>query len=111
MDFNRSLELIELLRESVERGFEGFSLVYQPQVDAADGRMKGVEALLRWKCDKYGAMVPSDFIPLLEESGLIRQVGKWVMKEAAAVLSRWNRYSTVSYTHLDVYKRQLRGSA
>ncbi|RHP34355.1 bifunctional diguanylate cyclase/phosphodiesterase [Lachnotalea sp. AF33-28] len=93
VDFNRSLELIELLRESVERGFEGFSLVYQPQVDAADGRMKGVEALLRWKCDKYGAMVPSDFIPLLEESGLIRQVGKWVMKEAAAVLSRWNRYS------------------
>ena len=77
----------------MERGFEGFSLVYQPQVDAADGRMKGVEALLRWKCDKYGAMVPSDFIPLLEESGLIRQVGKWVMKEAAAVLSRWNRYS------------------
>ena len=50
----RELELMELLRDSVENGFKGFSLCYQPQVEAATGCVVGAEALARWRCDEYG---------------------------------------------------------
>ena len=73
----RELELMELLRDSVENGFKGFSLCYQPQVEAAAGCVVGAEALARWRCDEYGDLSPLEFIPLLEESGLIVPVGTW----------------------------------
>lgn len=85
----KSLELIELLRESIDNNFAGFELFYQPQVSADSGRVVGAEALARWRCEKYGAISPLEFIPLLEESGLIIPVGKWIFKEAVAKCSEW----------------------
>ena len=67
---SRTLELVERLRDSIEHDFEGFRLVFQPQVNAADGRVIGAEALARWSCDACGEVPPLEFIPLLEESGL-----------------------------------------
>ena len=54
----RSLELVELLRESIERQFEGFELVYQPQIAVDTRHVVGAEALARWTCTKYGPVSP-----------------------------------------------------
>lgn len=86
---SRSLELTELLRYSVEHDFDHFELYYQPQVDALSKKLKGAEALARWSCEKYGSVSPVEFIPLLEDSGLIVPVGKWIFKEAVKTCKEW----------------------
>lgn len=87
----RSLELVELLRESIERQYEGFEIVYQPQIETATQRVVGAEALARWTCAKYGGVSPGEFIPLLEQSGLIVPFGKWVFRQAVAQCREWTR--------------------
>ena len=68
------------LRQAIER--EEFVLYYQPKVRIADGRICGLEALIRWNNPKLGLVPPLRFIPLLEETGLILQVGAWALKRA-----------------------------
>ncbi len=87
----RALELIELLRESIDRGYAGFNLVYQPQVTADGRKVVGAETLVRWSCEKYGPVSPVEFIPLLEQSGLIVPLGKWIFRRAAAQCGEWTR--------------------
>ena len=74
------------LREAVQK--EQFLLYYQVQVDG-DGRLTGVEALLRWQHPQRGMISPADFIPLAEETGLILPLGQWVLEMACAQLARW----------------------
>lgn len=85
----RELELIELLRNSIEQDFEGFELNFQPQVYADTKVLKGAEALLRWKCEKYGRVSPVEFVPLLEKTDMIQIVGKWVFRQAVEMCRRW----------------------
>ncbi len=85
----RRLELTQLLRESIERGFAGFSIRYQPQVDSRTKVLYGAEALARWHCGKYGDISPAEFIPLLEQSGLIIQMGNWILYHAMAQCREW----------------------
>ncbi|MEO8157957.1 MAG: EAL domain-containing protein [Betaproteobacteria bacterium] len=70
------------LRQAIER--EEFVLYYQPKVTLADGRICGLEALIRWNHPKMGLVPPMHFIPLLEETGLILQVGAWALKQAVS---------------------------
>lgn len=70
---------------------EEFVLYFQPKVSCADGRMTGVEALLRWQHPRRGIVSPDQFIPLLEETGLIVQVGRWVLEEACRHAVEWQR--------------------
>ncbi|HEB83128.1 MAG TPA: EAL domain-containing protein [Gammaproteobacteria bacterium] len=66
-----------------------FELVYQPQINLRSGEIVGVEALLRWDHPEIGPISPSEFVPFAEESGLIVDIGHWVLKTACGELSRW----------------------
>lgn len=75
------------LRQALER--EEFRVYYQPQVDLESGRIIGVEALLRWERPGVGIVPPADFLPLLEDTGLIRPVGDWVLRKVCEQARRW----------------------
>ncbi len=86
----RALERITLeshLRHALNR--REFTLHYQPQFDVLRRRVVGVEALLRWNHPDRGPVSPAQFVPVLEETGLIVPVGEWVLAEACARLARW----------------------
>ncbi len=77
------------LRKAIERG--ALDVHYQPKVSAANGRLMGLEALLRYTDPESGMVLPGGFIPLLEETGMIIVIGDWVMRRAAEDLYKWRR--------------------
>ena len=88
----RNIELQEELEDSIRSGFKGFFLVYQPQVRSKTYELFGAEALLRFRSKERGIVSPDEFIPILEDTGLICQVGLWVLEEALKTLRRWRAY-------------------
>lgn len=81
------LEMEKRLHFAIEKG--ELLLYYQPQVELASGVTKGAEALLRWSPEGLGLVSPGTFIPILEETGLILEVGRWVMGEACRQGREW----------------------
>jgi diguanylate cyclase (GGDEF)-like protein/PAS domain S-box-containing protein len=81
------LQLETAMRLALERG--EFLLHYQPKLDLASGEICGIEALLRWANPAKGLVSPAEFVPLLEETGLIIPVGEWVMREACGQVAAW----------------------
>jgi diguanylate cyclase (GGDEF)-like protein/PAS domain S-box-containing protein len=78
---------VTALRKALERN--ELSLVYQPKLSLLDERITGVEALLRWRSADLGNVSPGVFIPIAEETGLIIEIGDWVVAQAVAQLARW----------------------
>ncbi|MCW3479226.1 EAL domain-containing protein [Neisseriaceae bacterium JH1-16] len=81
------LDMEKSLRQAIVR--EQLVLYYQPKVDLKTGRVAGAEALLRWQRDDGELMLPGDFIPLAEKSGLILPIGNWVIDKACEQIHRW----------------------
>ena len=83
----RNLVLEIGLRHAIDRG--ELHLYYQPQISLIDGRITGAEALLRWRNPDLGSVSPAEFIPVIEDSGQILQIGTWVLRTAATQLRDW----------------------
>jgi diguanylate cyclase (GGDEF)-like protein/PAS domain S-box-containing protein len=81
------LALENQLRRALEN--EEFVLHYQPKVDLEKRRLRGVEALIRWQNPELGLVPPVEFIPLMEETGMIAEVGAWALRQACLERSRW----------------------
>lgn len=87
MQSTRTLQLENGLRRALE--LQQLHLVYQPQMSLHDGRIVGMEALLRWEHPTLGAVSPAEFIPIAEDSGLILPIGEWVIRTATRQLRSW----------------------
>jgi diguanylate cyclase (GGDEF)-like protein/PAS domain S-box-containing protein len=103
------------LRADLQRGLENgqFELHYQPIIRLADGHVAGMEALLRWNHPERGLVVPGDFIPFAEETGLIVPIGRWVLREAclqAVELQQHWTDETPLYMCVNLSVRQLQHS-
>ncbi|MGO8912804.1 MAG: putative bifunctional diguanylate cyclase/phosphodiesterase [Bradyrhizobium sp.] len=81
------VKLADELREAIAHG--QMILHYQPQVDVRDGRIKGLEALVRWSHPARGLLLPGNFIHIAEQTGLIAPLGRWVMNEACRQMKEW----------------------
>jgi predicted signal transduction protein with EAL and GGDEF domain len=105
----RERELItQHLRTSIQEGFPGFRMVYQPFVDAAS-RITGAEALVRWHHEQMGHVAPGRFIPLAEQSGDIRFVGQWTLYNACRDLKKWRqKYHDDIYVSVNLSPAQFK---
>ncbi|WP_018692702.1 bifunctional diguanylate cyclase/phosphodiesterase [Algicola sagamiensis] len=84
-----SLALEQQLRQAIQN--QEFKLHFQPQLELSTQKIRGVEALLRWEQPESGMISPAKFIPIAEQSGLIREIGHWVIQEAVAAIARFQQ--------------------
>lgn len=113
--FDSSMHTLVLRRAELETGLrealrnDQLALYYQAQV-AGDGHVMGSEALLRWRHPEHGEVAPAEFIPLAEQTGLILDLGYWVMEAACRQLARWARSAELAHltVAVNVSARQLR---
>jgi diguanylate cyclase (GGDEF)-like protein len=89
VDQAHHLSLLAAMRRSLYGS--GFALHYQPKIDLQQNKVVAAEALLRWEAPGFGAVGPAQFIPLAEQSGLIVELGNWVLREACAQAAAWRR--------------------
>lgn len=105
----KQAELINDLRHVLAR--EELEIYYQPVVDLQNSRkLVGFEALLRWHHPEHGLISPIEFIPLLEESGLIIEVGQWILEKATTTVKSWHRKNYTPWVAVNVSALQLKES-
>ncbi|SEG03674.1 diguanylate cyclase (GGDEF) domain-containing protein [Caloramator fervidus] len=115
--FNKEMEdtmlkkanmMVDIKRALLE---EEFYILYQPIYDLKEGKIKEVEALARWKSEKYGDVPPSVFVPILEETGLIREFGIFVIEGVFNDIKRWMEEDINIKVNINVSPLQLRDDA
>ena len=104
-EHQRKIDTEKALTEAVQRG--EFVLAYQPQLSLVTGELVGTEALLRWNHPREGLCLPGTFIPIAESTGLISEIGEWVIGEVAATLGSWHREGFNRRVAFNVSPRQL----
>jgi len=111
--FETSMTIAALERRTLEADLRGalnrgeFFLVYQPLIELATGRIIGAEALLRWQHPERGLVPPDRFVPVAEETGLIREIGSWVFAEACRQVAVWKSAGHHLSFAINVSVRQL----
>src|SRR3954447_19985686 len=93
------------LTEAVQRG--DFQLAFQPQMSLVTGEIAGAEALLRWNHPREGLRGPNSFIPIAERTGVISEIGDWVVGEVAAIMASWTRNGVARKLSFNISPRQL----
>jgi diguanylate cyclase len=88
-DHQDKIETEKALSEAVLR--DEFALAFQPQISLVTGEIAGAEALLRWNHPRDGLRLPGSFIPVAERTGLVAEIGDWVIEEVASTLAAWHR--------------------
>ncbi|MDH3978902.1 MAG: EAL domain-containing protein [Gammaproteobacteria bacterium] len=101
------LEMESHLRYAVSK--KELSLHFQPQVDIKSGELVGAEALLRWHNPELGHIAPDDFIPLAEETGLINEIGEWVLMQTCQTARTWQGRDTAVRVSVNISPVQFRG--
>ncbi|MEJ2044918.1 MAG: EAL domain-containing protein [Reinekea sp.] len=95
-------------------GENQFTLFYQPQINARNETLVGVEALIRWQHPDFGLMSPDEFIPIAEESNLIINIGRWVIESACTQASQWMKldsFTDITFSiAVNLSARQLKDS-
>jgi predicted signal transduction protein with EAL and GGDEF domain len=104
-EHQQKVETEKALTEAVQRG--NFVLAFQPQMSLVTDRLVGVEALLRWNHPRDGIRMPATFIPVAEHTGVIAEIGDWVISEVAAVLSGWQRQGLDLRLAFNISPRQV----
>ena len=109
LDFMENIQLENQLKEAIES--KDFELYYQPQYDSLSNKLRGVEALIRWRKHDGKLVSPAVFIPLAEKDGLIVQIGNWVLEEGIRSFKKWyDKYKYPMMLSLNIsaiqYKRK-----
>jgi len=105
LEHQQKIDTEKALTEAVQRG--DFSLVYQPQMSLVTGEVCAAEALLRWNHPREGVRLPGTFIPVAERTGVIAEIGDWVIGEVAASLGNWHRRGFAGRVAFNVSPRQV----
>jgi diguanylate cyclase (GGDEF)-like protein len=104
-EYHQKIETEKALTEAIQRG--EFQLALQPQLSLTTGEIVGAEALLRWNHPRDGMRMPGTFIPVAERTGLVAEIGEWVMGEVAVILGAWHRDGFNHRLSFNVSPRQL----
>jgi len=104
-EHQRKVDTEAALSEAVQRG--EFLLALQPQLSLATGAISGAEALLRWNHPREGMRLPGTFIPIAEQTGIIAEIGDWVIAEVASMLAEWQSQGIERRIAFNVSPRQL----
>ncbi|HEU4704923.1 MAG TPA: EAL domain-containing protein [Sphingomicrobium sp.] len=104
-DHQEKVETERALTEAVQR--DEFLLAFQPQLSLVTGEIAGAEALLRWNHPRDGLRMPESFVPIAEKTGVITDIGDWVVAEVASVLGSWNREGIARRLAFNVSPRQI----
>jgi diguanylate cyclase (GGDEF)-like protein/PAS domain S-box-containing protein len=98
-------EAVGRVQDALDAG--QFTLFYQPKVDMRQGKVLGVEALLRWKHPQHGVIAPSQFLPLIEHTGLSARLGDWVLQQGIEQLAAWQRQGLDMTVSVNISARHL----
>ena len=104
-EHQQKIETEKALTEAVQRG--EFVLAYQPQITMVTAEAVGAEALLRWNHPRDGLRLPGTFIPIAERTGLISEIGDWVVGEVSATLGNWHREGFDGRVSFNISPRQV----
>jgi diguanylate cyclase (GGDEF)-like protein len=104
-EHQQKIDTEKSLTEAVQR--DEFVLAFQPQMSMVTGEIAGAEALLRWNHPRDGLRLPGSFIPVAERTGLIAEIGDWVLAEVATVLGNWHRDGFEGRVAFNISPRQV----